>query len=154
LLVIDRFQEKVKLDNNGCWVWKASRTTGGYGKFWFDGKLWLAHRWSYEYFVNQIPEGLDLDHLCRNRACVNPDHLEAVTKFVNMSRGIKWQALKTHCKHGHEFTPENTKIRSDGNRYCRACGRVNQATYDRKRRSHGRAEATADLPEQAGNQTA
>lgn len=80
-----------------------------------------AHRWAYLHFVGKIPAGLDLDHLCRNRWCVNPEHLEPVTRSENLTRGYAARGPKTYCKHGHRFDPENTFQRSDGGRGCRAC---------------------------------
>jgi hypothetical protein len=84
-----------------------------------------AHRVVYEALVGPIPTGLQLDHLCRTRACVNPAHLEPVTRRENILRGESPSAVharKTHCIRGHEFTPENTHTRSDGSRSCRKCG--------------------------------
>jgi hypothetical protein len=83
-----------------------------------------AHRLFYEQLVGPIPDGLQLDHLCRVRHCVNPDHLEPVTQTANVLRGIGPTAVnagKTHCVHGHPFTPDNTYINKQGNRHCRAC---------------------------------
>jgi hypothetical protein len=110
-----------------CWLWMGYRKSGksdGYGRFYADGRISLAHRVSYALSIGQIPDGLTLDHLCRNRGCVNPCHLDAVTNRVNCMRGESFSALnarKTHCKHGHEFTEKNTYRMPNGNRACKAC---------------------------------
>lgn len=119
---VDRFWAKVD-KTDGCWLWSAARTADGYGNIKVDGKARRAHRLAYELSVGEIPAGLDLDHLCRNRSCVNPDHLEPVTRRENVLRGDGLAALRakqTHCKSGHEFTPENTYTGSGG-RSCRRC---------------------------------
>ena len=122
--VEDRFWSKV--DTGGeCWLWLASLYPGGYGNFWDGTRHVRAHRWAYERLVGPIPEGLQLDHLCRVRVCVNPDHLEPVTNRENIMRGeglTAKQARQTHCKRGHEFTEANTYLQKrDGGRVGRVC---------------------------------
>lgn len=91
--VAERFWAKVKADNSGCWLWTASLNSYGYGGFGVgDKKTMLAHRWSYEAMVADVPEDLELDHLCRNRACVNPYHLEPVPHAVNVARA--WERIR------------------------------------------------------------
>ena len=135
---IDRFLAKV--DRSGeCWLWTGALTTNGYGSFMKKKGLQMvrAHRFSYEYFVGPIPEGLDLDHLCRVRNCVNPAHLEPVTRRINLLRGMTQTALnasKTHCPAGHPYSPENTYIRPKGQRVCKACSNLrSRANYQRDR---------------------
>ena len=110
----ERFFSRVEQDGNGCWVWTGAKSDTGYGS-WHprDGGAANAHRWSYEFLIAEIPQGLVIDHLCRNRACVNPWHLEPVTNRVNIARGLALEAMRqraaemTHCPHGHEKTEAN-----------------------------------------------
>jgi len=131
----ERFWAKVQKTET-CWLWTASLNRSGYGKFHASGRFAFAHRWSYEHFIRQIPDGLVIDHLCRVPACVNPDHLEPVTHQENILRGTAPSAklaMATHCIHGHEFTPENTYIRPNGNRSCRTCLRSRSMQWNRER---------------------
>lgn len=123
----------------GCWNWKRCISDNGYGLVTVAGKNARAHRVSYEARFGPIQAGLSLDHLCRNRACINPDHLEPVTHRENCRRGMGAtgvNARKSHCLRGHEFTAENTMRRSDGKRECRACA---NAAARRRRSGDGRA---------------
>jgi len=123
-----RFWQKVR-EVGDCWEWVAGKTHDGYGRFHWQGKSRGAHRVAYWELVAPIPDGLTIDHLCRNRCCVNPDHLEPVTNRENLLRGETFQGVnsrKTHCPVGHEYTPENTRLKRRGQwveRHCRACNR-------------------------------
>lgn len=120
-----RFWAKVSVaPADACWEWLAGRDRKGYGKFAIGQKHHRAHRIAYNLFGLQIPNDLVIDHLCRNRACVNPDHLEPVTSRENAVRGAAAAAHGFHagvCKYGHEFTPENTYATRDGGKNCRTC---------------------------------
>lgn len=134
MAVIDRFRAKFQVTPEGCWQWTAYKNADGYGMFSaHHGRPERAHRVAYRLFVGPIPPGLELDHLCRNRACVNPAHLEPVEKRENIMRGVgrgAKNATKTHCRNGHEYTPENTYTTSRGWRACRTC------TLERQRRAY------------------
>jgi hypothetical protein len=129
----ERFWAKVERRPDGCWVWTSTLGGGGYGTFSIGGRQGRqvkAHRFAYEIVRGEIPEGLDLDHLCRVRACVNPDHLEPVTRSENVRRGLvpqlvrERQAAKTQCPRGHPYDEANTYVTPDGRRNCRTCLRA------------------------------
>lgn len=114
----ERFWSNVEKTGT-CWLWAGSKTQGGYGQARFGGRTAGAHRIAYTLLVGPIPNGLEIDHLCRVRACVNPAHLEPVTHTENVRR---WAATITHCKYGHELTSDNL-IPSHPNRACLTCNR-------------------------------
>lgn len=130
-----RWLRAVVVQPDGCLTWGLQLTSAGYGSLTINGANVYAHRFAYERFVGPIPDGHEIDHLCRNRACCNPAHLEAVTRRINQLRGlgpVGLNAAKTHCVNGHEFTEANTYIRKDTThptRMCRACHRERQRTY-------------------------
>jgi HNH endonuclease len=119
--------------NSGCFIWMGNISWNGYGTlktgYKSEGtrKTEWAHRAAYEYFVGPIPEGMDLDHKCRMRCCVNTDHLEPVTRLENTRRGNLFAVLKaraelqTHCKRGHILSGSNLRISTSGSRLCRTC---------------------------------
>jgi len=132
----DRFMRFVSVDQRGCWLWTGRIGTGGYGYFGqkVDGvrKTRRAHRVSYELFVGPIPEGQQVDHLCHVRACVNPDHLEAVRPVTNNLRSTSPSAAnarRTECRRGHPLSGDNLQvIRTNGRakRRCKACARASR----------------------------
>lgn len=114
----------------GCWIWRGAIAGGGYGQIRVDGNQRKTHRVAYELVVGPIPDGHVLDHLCENRRCVNPYHLEPVTQQVNQMRGMTTlaakNAAKTHCPQGHPYDEENTRQNFTArgrSRRCRACAR-------------------------------
>jgi hypothetical protein len=135
-----RFWDKVIVSPSGCWCWTAARVPTGYGQFWDGERLQLSHRVSFTVLTGPVPEGLQLDHLCRNRGCCNPAHLEPVTCSVNVLRGtgprnnVARCKRITHCPKGHEYTPENTRVRGNW-RGCWTCHRIQSrgGTYHRRR---------------------
>ena len=133
--VVDRMADKFRV-GDGCWLWTACVNKKGYGQVGIGGReKRLAHRVLYEAMVGPIPDGLELDHLCRTPACVRPGHLEPVTHAENMARGA--HSLKTHCPKGHEYTEANTRLGRGQGRKCRTCHRVNNLRYYYERRDGG-----------------
>lgn len=137
-------RDKIRLDDpppgrpviGPCWTYTAGKTTGGYGVVRVDRKPWYTHRLAYTVLIDEIPQGLQIDHLCRNRACCNPCHLEPVTCRVNMLRGAR--AQRTECDHGHPLSGPNLIWNNYKNRpktrRCRTCFNASQR---RSRERHG-----------------
>jgi len=135
--VLIRFMANITINENGCWLWKKSNRDNGYVDFVVDGKKIRAHIWSYLHFKGNYDRKLDLDHTCHNnsgcsggkscehRRCVNPDHLEPVTRKINANRGEVGHYLskRTHCQNGHEYTSA-TRLRKDGVRRCSECRKI------------------------------
>lgn len=154
----DRFWAKVnKQGPNGCWIWTAYIGVGGYGQFSTqdpDYTTRYTHRLSWLLLRGPVPEGTELDHLCRVPACVNPDHLEPVSHLVNLLRGeteARRRKSKTHCIRGHELTPENTRVRprGHGQRHCKTCDRESIRDWYARNRDRLNAERRANYdPEQ------
>jgi hypothetical protein len=110
--------------NSGCWLWYGAVQGGDYGVAEHEGRTRIAHRLAYELACGPIPDGLVIDHKCRVHSCVNPSHLEPVKQRVNVMRGVgitKQNAVKTHCKNGHEFSGANLGHVIRGGRLCRRC---------------------------------
>jgi hypothetical protein len=132
---IDRLHVRIDVAPAGCWLWTAGLTNapdgGGYGKFYWDGKTWLAHRAAWVMYRGAIPAGMTIDHLCRVRRCVNPAHLRLATMRQNILAGggvCAENARKITCKRGHAYTPENTGRQPHG-RFCRICRRDDFKRY-------------------------
>lgn len=128
----ERFESSIDKSED-CWEWWGTIYNTGYGRFMVKKKQYLAHRWSYEHYVGPIPSGMVIDHLCRNRSCVNPEHLEPVTNEENLFRGKGYRIMNgmdDSCIHGHKYTSENTYWEPNERTIrCRTCARER----DRKR---------------------
>jgi len=138
---VKRFWDKV--DKTGeCWIWTASKYLNGYGQFRFDGKNWGAHRMAWLLTNGEIPDGMLVCHTCDNPSCIRPAHLFIGTQKQNMrdciDKGRQYRAYKTHCKHGHEFTVDNTYICTMENgvqRSCRTCNRAKANAHNARKRT-------------------
>ncbi len=133
----DRWDAKVREASSGCWEWTASLNSRGYGLISAGGKLMLAHRYAYLAYTGELTDGLQIDHRCQNKTCVNPDHLALVTPLENTRRSQSPSAINARriaCKHGHALYGENLIVRSDGKRACRECKkRDRRASYLRSK---------------------
>ena len=126
--LLSRFWDKVEIQDGGCWKWLGATNNQGYGEFSINHKMVRAHRFSYQIHESTIPEGLVIDHKCRNVWCVNPKHLEPVTNKENLNRGRSANREKTHCMKGHEYNQINTYYHNN-NRHCRTCKLDNTRKY-------------------------
>lgn len=118
--LLDRLANRFTV-GDGCWEWIAGKSQGGYGQIRIDGHQRGAHCVLYELLVGPIPEGKELDHLCRNRGCVRPSHLEPVTHAVNIARAPLAPGNRTHCPQGHPYVGSTTYRSPEGYRSCRIC---------------------------------
>jgi hypothetical protein len=144
-MLTDRLYDRIGYDPQHpcCWSWVGATDSSGYGHLRVKGKLITAHRLAHQLWIGPLVEGLEVDHLCANRRCFNPLHLEQVPRSVNKARGkVNGHKGKTHCTNGHEFTPENTYLNPQRNgdmrRQCKTC------IFDRTRRR--RARLTSGTP--------
>jgi hypothetical protein len=134
----ERFMAKVEI-TDGCWNWTAGKKPNGYGQFGLskERRSTYPHRIAYEHFVGTIPDGTEIDHLCFNRLCVNPAHLQTVTHAENCLRGEGLAAVntrKTHCPQGHAYA-EHGVHQVDGSRRCRPCHAAKQRRYKQRLRA-------------------
>ncbi len=133
-----RLMRRTQVDDDGCWRWTGGTFGTGYGQIGIGSRTdnsarqVSVHRVVYEHYFGKIPDNLTIDHLCRNKLCVNPHHLEVVTLKENVLRGEgspAQNARKTRCVHGHDFTEDNTYITSDHTRQCKSCNRIRAVRY-------------------------
>ncbi len=150
LTPLERFMTQVRKESTGCWVWLGKLRDNGYARISVDGTPVYSHRFAYETFKGPIAEGLTIDHLCRNRACVCPDHLEVVSGSENTSRAVPFRSAdhyskgrtKDVCKWGHSLVGYNLVIRY-GARSCRECEKERAQRFKRRRREAATPEGAA-----------
>lgn len=127
--------------NSGCWLWTGTLNPGGYGSVGYLGRTMNAHRAAYLVCGGDIPDGCDLDHLCRVRCCVNPSHLEPVSRSENLRRGnagknfIEAAIAKTRCPYGHEYAGSNLYVSKKGSRDCVICARARVRAWRQRTRA-------------------
>lgn len=138
-LAIERFLTQVDFHGpipehapwlGSCWIWTGYTHPSGYGRIYADGRAYQAHTFGFLRLVGEIPDGLEPDHLCRNKSCVRPSHLEPVTHLVNCQRVPR--VLRSQCHRGHPYDSQNTHVDRRGRRQCRACSRLATARYRAK----------------------
>ena len=135
VMLIERFTDKYK-EENECWLWTASVNQKGYGNFWYGGTMGKAHRYAYENLVEEIPDGHDVHHTCKNRHCVNPDHLRCMSKSEHGYESSEWQRKKESCPKGHPYSGDNLALH--GKRKARVCKKCNRdRTRQRRAEEHG-----------------
>jgi hypothetical protein len=120
------------IDSNGCRVWLGGKGSTGYGYIKIDHSQRLVHRVAYEVYKGAIPEGYQIDHLCKNTSCINPQHLEAVTQRENILRSNSFAAInskKTECINGHSLIGDNVYIKPNGARNCKECRKITRREY-------------------------
>lgn len=135
--IMERILAKVELTESGCWQW-TGRLNDGYGQIGYRHRAAATHRVVYEELVGPVPVGLQIDHLCRNRACCRPEHLEPVTQRENLLRGqtiAAQNASRTHCPQDHPYAGENLFINNRGARVCRACMRAQRAAWRARKKA-------------------
>lgn len=133
--ILTRLLRRVVKVEPGCWLWTGSKSRG-YGNITVNNQSYWCHRLAYQEMVGPIPEGHHVHHSCANPLCLNPDHLIAVSEhehYTTLHDAGRFHRSKTHCRHGHAYNQQNTRIQKDGQRTCRICERVNQ---DRRRREN------------------
>lgn len=137
MTVIDRFMAKVMPEpTGGCWLWLGAISAKGYGRFGLRGRNRLAYNVAYELFVGPIPDdGLVFDHVCEEKSCVNPAHLQRVTNRVNVQRYFQRRPARTHCARGHDLTEDNVYVFATGRRECRTCVRAYSNAWAAHRRA-------------------